>query len=201
MAITIVLAVESDAQTLASIMTTCFGASDAAYKITWGAEPGPKWEMHNDFSVKGLFTPVQKEGRVTFKAVDEESGKVVGFASWTMPKAAVPKVDAGELKEVVEKKKGPPVFPGVCVACRNERKERADDDRLIWLCFLRRWRGRGRHMRGMRILRKICVLLLLKVKFIEAMITSISPFLPVRPSGLSTERQRITAPGVGEEGR
>jgi hypothetical protein len=58
-------------------------------------------------SVMGLFTPVQKEGRVTFKAVDETE-KVVGFATWNLPKEKVPE-KPGDRK----KGGGLPPLPGV----------------------------------------------------------------------------------------
>lgn len=45
--------------------------------------------MHDKISIAGLFTPVQKEGRVTWKAVDEENGRIVGFTTWSFPKSKV----------------------------------------------------------------------------------------------------------------
>jgi hypothetical protein len=62
-------------------------------------------------SVKGLFTPVQKEGRVTFKAVDRE-GKIVGFATWSLPKKQVP-VAEGEEEKAKSGEGGLPELPGV----------------------------------------------------------------------------------------
>ncbi|KUJ11994.1 uncharacterized protein LY89DRAFT_688477 [Mollisia scopiformis] len=103
--ISISLATEDDAQALASVMTAAFAASDAAYPLIWGsAEEG----THDAISVKGLFTPVQKEGRITFKAVDDVSGKLVGFATWNMPKEkpVVP-------PQAAEKMGGLPPLPGV----------------------------------------------------------------------------------------
>jgi hypothetical protein len=81
--ITTTLALESDAAALASILTAGFSASDVAYPLIWGsAAPG----THDTVSVKGLFTPVQKVGRETYKAVDSVSGRIVGFATWNLPK-------------------------------------------------------------------------------------------------------------------
>lgn len=41
-------------------------------------------------AVKGLFSPLQKEGEITYVAVDTSSEKVVGFATWQLPKQNVP---------------------------------------------------------------------------------------------------------------
>lgn len=68
-------------------------------------------------ALNGLFSPVQKEGRVTFKAVDGE--RLVGFATWKFPEPKVEeKVEEGENKNTGEKdgdKKasGLPEIPGV----------------------------------------------------------------------------------------
>ena len=102
--ITTTLATEEDASRLASIMTASFAASDVAYTLIWGSAPEG---THDMISVKGLFTPVQKEGRVTFKAVDETE-KIVGFATWNLPKEKVPE-KAGD----GEKGGGLPPLPGV----------------------------------------------------------------------------------------
>jgi hypothetical protein len=106
--ISISLATEDDAQSLASIMTAAFSACDAAFPLIWGS--GLKG-LHDMVSMKGLFTPVQKEGRVTFKAVGRE-GKIVGFATWSLPKKQVPVAEREE-----EKAKsgggGLPELPGV----------------------------------------------------------------------------------------
>jgi hypothetical protein len=102
--ITTTLATEEDASRLASIMTAGFAASDAAYPLIWRSAPEG---THDTISVKGLFTPVQKEGRVTFKAVDE-TDKIVGFATWNLPKEKVS-------EKAVDGKKGGglPPLPGV----------------------------------------------------------------------------------------
>jgi len=78
--ITTALATDADAPAIALVMTSSFGATDAAFALIWGASPGPKWELHDKFLTDALFTPVQKEGRVTFKAVDE-SGGLLGFST------------------------------------------------------------------------------------------------------------------------
>lgn len=88
-----VLASEDDAHTLASIMTAAMSTCDAAYPLVWGSAPEG---MHNKVAVMALFTPVQQEGRVTFKAVEGENAKVVGFATWTLPKAEAKVVDEGQ---------------------------------------------------------------------------------------------------------
>lgn len=103
--IPIILATEEDAPTLASIMTAAFSASDAAYPLIWGSAPEG---THDMISVKGLFTPVQKEGRVTFKAVNTED-KIVGFVTWSLPKERKP--DDGSKGK--EGSGGMPDLPGV----------------------------------------------------------------------------------------
>lgn len=110
--ITTALALDSDASTLASILTAGFVAGDAAYPLIWGAAPEG---MHEDVSVKGLFSPVQKQGRVTYKAVDSTNGNIVGFATWTLPR---PRVE-GEEKE----KGGLPDLPGVNMELWNDKAE------------------------------------------------------------------------------
>jgi hypothetical protein len=110
--ITTTLALESDASTLASILTAGFEAGDAAYPLIWGVAPEG---MHEDISVKGLFTPVQREGRVTYKAVDSTTGNIVGFATWTLPR---PKVEEEE-----KKKGGLPDLPGVNMELWNDKAE------------------------------------------------------------------------------
>ncbi|KAG4416885.1 hypothetical protein IFR04_009963 [Cadophora malorum] len=102
------LATEDDAPTLASIMTAAFSASDAAYPLIWGSAPEG---THDSMSIIGLFSPVQRSDRVTYKAVDEEAKKVVGFATWGLPK-----VLAKDDKERGKKEEGglPPI-PGVNV--------------------------------------------------------------------------------------
>ncbi|KAL5326441.1 hypothetical protein ACEPPN_004126 [Leptodophora sp. 'Broadleaf-Isolate-01'] len=106
--ITTQLATEDDAPALASIMTAAFSAADAAYPLIWGSAAEG---THDMISIVGLFTPVQKPERVTYKAVDEETQKVVGFATWTLPK--------GKLESEEGKMKGDggglPRLPGVNV--------------------------------------------------------------------------------------
>jgi hypothetical protein len=70
--ITTTLATEEDALRLASVMTAGFAASDVAYPLIWGSAPEG---THDTIAINGLFTPVQKEGRVTFKAIDETCPK------------------------------------------------------------------------------------------------------------------------------
>jgi hypothetical protein len=64
--------------TLASIMTAAFSASDAAYQLIW-SRPEAAEGIHDAVAVQGLFSPVQQEHRLTFKAMDGE--KLVGFAT------------------------------------------------------------------------------------------------------------------------
>lgn len=56
--------------------------------------------MHEQLAVNGLFTPLQREDRVTYVAVDSD-GKILGFATWTLLGM---KGDGGKKKE--EKKEG-----------------------------------------------------------------------------------------------
>src|SRR4051795_10480625 len=99
------LALDEDAPVLASILTASFAASDAAYPLIWGSAPEG---THDAVAVKGLFTPVQQEGRVTYKAVDSVSGRIVGFATWYLPQ---PIVDDG--KGAKKGGEGLPNIPGV----------------------------------------------------------------------------------------
>ena len=109
------LATEEDAPALVSVMTAAFAASDAAYPLIWGAVGDG---VHDMVAVKGLFTPVQKEGRLTFKAVDTQSGKIVGLSTWNMPKA---KMDVNEEAAKKEPKGGLPDIPGVNMDLWNEK--------------------------------------------------------------------------------
>jgi hypothetical protein len=86
------LAMEEDAPSIASIMTVAFAASDSAYQIIWG---NSSTEMHDMVALHGLLTPLQRPERVTFKAVDS-SGRIVGFATWTLPKIAPESTDREE---------------------------------------------------------------------------------------------------------
>jgi hypothetical protein len=93
-------------------MTTSFKASDAAYPLIWGkAAEG----THEAIAVKGIFSPVQIEGRVTYKAVDSTTGRIVGFATW---KLASPKSE-GEKKG----DSGLPDLPDVNMKLWNEKAE------------------------------------------------------------------------------
>jgi hypothetical protein len=113
--ISIYLVTEDDAPILASVMTTAFAASDRAYPLIWGsAQEG----THDMVAEKALFSPVQKEGRVTYKAVDTQSGRMVGFATWNIPKA---KVAMGEAAGKEERKGWLPELPGVNMELRNEK--------------------------------------------------------------------------------
>ncbi|PVH82281.1 acyl-CoA N-acyltransferase [Cadophora sp. DSE1049] len=89
------LAAEDDAPVLASIMTAAFSTSDAAYPLIWGSAPEG---THDTMSIVGLFSPVQKPDRVTYKAVDEDTKMVVGFATWGLPKV-LPKSEDGKAKK------------------------------------------------------------------------------------------------------
>lgn len=90
------LAVEENASAIASITTAAFAACDAAYPLIWGSAPEG---THDMIAEKGLFTPVQREDRVTFKAVDDANGKIVGFVTWNLPKEKV------VVSQTVEEKK------------------------------------------------------------------------------------------------
>ncbi|KAF8862419.1 acyl-CoA N-acyltransferase [Acephala macrosclerotiorum] len=104
--VSISLAAEDDASAIASITTAAFAACDAAYPLIWGSAPEG---THDMIAEKGLFTPVQKEDRVTFKAVDDASGKIVGFVTWNMPKEKAVVSQTGKGK----KGAGLPDLPGV----------------------------------------------------------------------------------------
>jgi hypothetical protein len=113
--ISICLATEDDAPSLASVMTTAFASSDKAYPLIWGSA---KEGTHDMVTEKALFSPVQKEGRVTYKAVDTQSGRMVGFATWNMPKA---KVAMSETVGKEERKGWLPELPGVNMELWNEK--------------------------------------------------------------------------------
>lgn len=105
---------ESDASTLSSIITDAFAASDAAYKVIWGSTaPG----THEAVATKGLFTPLQKDRRITYVAVDA-SEKIVGFATWELPK---------EKAASNGKEGGIPDIPGVNMALFKEKLSGLDE--------------------------------------------------------------------------
>jgi hypothetical protein len=105
---TIRLGQESDVDTLSSIMTDAF-ATDAAYSLIWGsAAPG----THEMVATKGLFTPLQKDGQITDVAMDASSKKIVGFATWGLPKERVPEGGKGG---------GMPDIPGVNMQLFNQK--------------------------------------------------------------------------------
>jgi hypothetical protein len=105
---------ESDASTLSSIITDAFAANDAAYKLIWGSTtPG----THEAVATKGLFTPLQKDRRVTYVAVDA-SEKIVGFATWELPKEKTASAGKGG---------GMPDIPGVNMALFNEKLSGLDE--------------------------------------------------------------------------
>ena len=96
------LATDDDASTLASIMEECFSTNDAIYPLIWGgAPPG----THKMVAERALFTPIQLPNRITYKAVESNTGEVIGFATWKMPHEK----EAPE-KEKTEKR-GPPMMP------------------------------------------------------------------------------------------
>ncbi|KAH7417660.1 hypothetical protein BKA64DRAFT_702424 [Cadophora sp. MPI-SDFR-AT-0126] len=105
---TLQLATEDDASTLASITTAAFSTSDAAYPLIWGSAPEG---THDTMCIIGLFSPVQKADRITYKAVDEDTQTVVGFATWSLPKVLPKSEDGGSKKE----EGGLPPIPGVNV--------------------------------------------------------------------------------------
>lgn len=111
--ITTALAAEDDAPTLASIMTSAFSVSDAAYPLIWSSD-----KVHTDVAVYGLFTPVQQEHRLTFNALDGE--KIVGFATWNLPDPNAPKKALqADKKDGAKSSKGLPEIPGVNTALWN----------------------------------------------------------------------------------
>jgi hypothetical protein len=63
-------------------------------------------------AVKGLLSPLQKEGQVTYVAVDTSSQKVVGFAMWNLPRQKIPAGGKGE---------GMPDIPGVNIKLLDEK--------------------------------------------------------------------------------
>lgn len=108
----VLLATDEDGPAMASVVTAAFAACDAAYPLIWGAAPEG---VHDMAVLKGMFSPAQLEWKRTFKAVDE-NGKVVGLATWTLPK---PKPADGE-----EPKKGGgglPDLPGVNMELWNAK--------------------------------------------------------------------------------
>lgn len=106
---TVRLGQQSDVDTLSSIMTDAFAATDPAYSLIWGGTaPG----THETVTVKGLFSPLQKQGRVTYVAVDTSSDAVVGFATWDLPKTEVPGGGSGG---------GLPAIPGVNMKLWDEK--------------------------------------------------------------------------------
>lgn len=52
--ITTTLATEKDAPQIASVMTSAFAASDAAYSLIWGSA---EEDTHDKVSIFGLFSP------------------------------------------------------------------------------------------------------------------------------------------------
>lgn len=123
------LALEEDARALASVMTAAFSASDAAYPLIWAGPEAPEG-IHDEVAIKGLFSPVQQEHRVTFKATD--GGKLVGFATWDLPKPNIPKKEVQVGKEGEDVPRGLPDIPGVNTILWSEKldgpKEAADRD-------------------------------------------------------------------------
>jgi hypothetical protein len=106
---TIRLGQESDVGNLSRIMTDAFAATDPVYPLIWGtAAPG----AHEMVAVKGLFSPLQNEGRVTYVAVDTSSEKVVGFATWDLPRQKIP--DSGKAGRM-------PDIPGVNMKLLDEK--------------------------------------------------------------------------------
>jgi len=132
--ITTTLALESDGPALAALTSVRF-AFDPAYKLIWGSTaPG----VHDSVALAGLLTPVQQEYRVTYKAVDSESGKLAGFASWVLPEPEVegeekpknagylPSIPGANMELWGEKVKGPE---------RSQVRDKTKDMHLS-LCFV-----------------------------------------------------------------
>lgn len=117
--ITTTLATEKDAPALASLITLGFSSSDSAYPLIWGSAPEG---THNMVALKALFSPVQKEGRVTFKAVDGE--KIVAFATWNLPEPRI-ELSANEVGAKTEGKGGDglPEIPGVNMELWRDKLE------------------------------------------------------------------------------
>ncbi|KAH8803534.1 acyl-CoA N-acyltransferase [Xylogone sp. PMI_703] len=125
--ISITEATESDGSALAAVMTAAFSACDAAYSLIYASCPPG---THDNLAMQFLFTPVQRADRITFKAVDNKTGKIVGFASWSIPagraipaeleksgdddeprKAELPAIPGMNMTLWVEKISGPPNPP------------------------------------------------------------------------------------------
>lgn len=108
--ISIVLAEEEDAPSLAEIMTAAFSASDAAYPLIWTAQAPPG--LHDDVALNAIFTPVQHRLRVTYKAMAGD--RLVGFATWSLPDVNAPKKHARvEVQGDVNNIPTMPKIPGV----------------------------------------------------------------------------------------
>lgn len=112
--VTTSLSTEDDVPTLASIMTTAFAAVDAAYPLVWSSDA-----IHAAVAIKGLFTPLQREGRLTFKAMD--GVKIVGFATWNLPKPNTPKKALDLGKGENKKPQSVPEIPGVNTKFLDEK--------------------------------------------------------------------------------
>jgi len=111
--IIISLATEDDATTLASIMTAAFAASDASYPLIW-----PSDALHTEVATKGVFTPVQNQYRLTFKAIHSDSKQIVGFATWTLPEPQKePELGTNKTSSFEEL----PVIPGVNMKLWREK--------------------------------------------------------------------------------
>lgn len=107
--VTVRLGEQSDVGILSSIMTDAFAATDPVYPLIWGsAAPG----THEMVAVKGLLTPLQREARVTYVAVDASSERIVGFATWVLPRERIPEAGKGE--------GGMPAIPGVNMKLLDE---------------------------------------------------------------------------------
>ena len=77
------VAENKDAQELASVMTASFAASeDPAWNLVWSsASPG----THDKLAQAGFFDPVDQPFFVVHKAVDTNTGKIVGVTRWKLP--------------------------------------------------------------------------------------------------------------------
>jgi len=81
--ITIAVAENKDAHELASVMTASFAAAgDPAWNLVWGAS---SIETHDKLAIGGFFDPVEQPFFAIHKAVDNDTGKIVGFTRWKLP--------------------------------------------------------------------------------------------------------------------
>lgn len=112
--IIISIAENKDSQDLASVMTASFAAAgDPAWNLVWGsASP----ETHDNVAIGGFFDPVEQPFFAIHKAVDSDTGNIVGFTRWKLPNpnADYPSKPSGWKM---------PAIPGVNVDLFNAKAE------------------------------------------------------------------------------